>query len=230
FVVSFLRLIFEFPLPIIFAIMLNEVYRSAPKRIFQTILTFPNFLSWVVVVGVLRDLLQMSGLFNGLRDMMGLEPFNYLNNSNWVANMLLVLLTNVWKTAGWSSIIYLASMASIDPTLYEAATIDGASRWQCILHVTWPGIRTTAVVLLVLACGNILDAGFDQLFNLRQPLNIEHIEILDTYIYKYAFGLGRLNFSFTVAAGLFKSVINFALLLTANRFAGVLNGEGEKVF
>jgi len=225
FKISFLRLIFEFPMPVVIAILLNEVRRYKPKRIFQTILTFPNFLSWVLVLGVLRDLLQVSGLLNGLRVAMGADPVNYLNNSDWLSNMLMVLLTNVWKSAGWGSIIYLASISGIDPSLYEAATIDGAGRWKCILHVTWPGIRSTAVVLLVLSCGNILNAGFDQLFNLRAALNIEHLDILDTYIYRYAFGMGKMNFGFTVAAGLFKSVVNFALLLTANKAAGWLSGE-----
>lgn len=225
FIISIGRLVIEFPMPIALAIILNEVRRGKPKRIFQTIFTFPNFLSWVIVVSVLRDILQLNGLINtGLRAF-GAEPFNFLANKSMVANLLLVFITNIWKDAGWSAIIYLAAISGIDPQLYEASIVDGANRWQCIVNITWPGIKPTAVVLLILSCGSILNAGFDQIFNLRNGINKETLEILDTYIYRYGF-TESINQSFSVATGLFKSVINFTLLVLANKFAHLLGSEG----
>ena len=225
FVISISRLIVEFPMPVIVAIVLNEVRRSSTKRVFQTIFTFPNFLSWIIVVSVLKDLLQVSGFVNNILRNFGVEPINFLANSGFAGNLALVLLTNIWKSAGWGAIIYLASISGIDPQLYEAAIVDGANRWHCIIHITWPSIRPTAVVLLILSCGSILSAGFDQIFNLRNAVNKDYIEILDTYIYQYGFK-GSMNQSFSVAAGLFRSVVNFTLLLLANRFARLLGSDG----
>ena len=146
-------------------------------------------------------------------------------NKSMIANLLLVFLTNIWKSAGWGAIIYMASISGIDPQLYEAAIVDGANRWHCIRHITWPSIRPTAVVLLILSCGNILNAGFDQIFNLRNAVNKDVIEILETYIYQYGF-TGSMNQAFSVATGLFRSIINFTLLLMANKFARLLGSEG----
>jgi len=225
FIISIGRLIVEFPMPVILAIIMNEVRRSSVKRIYQTIFTFPNFLSWIIVVSVLKDLLQISGLINGILRGFGMEPINFLANSSLPGNLALIFLTNIWKGAGWGAIIYMASISGIDPQLYEAAVVDGANRWHCVIHITWPSIRPTAVVLLILSCGSILNAGFDQIFNLRNAINREHIEILDTYIYQYGF-TGSMNQSFSVAAGMFRSVINFTLLLLANKFARLLGSEG----
>ena len=225
FIISIGRLIVEFPMPIILAIVLNEVRRGNTKRVYQTIFTFPNFLSWIIVVSVLKDLLQINGLVNGILRELGNEPVNFLANKSMFANLSLVFLTNIWKSAGWGAIIYMASISGIDPQLYEAAIVDGANRWHCVIHITWPSIRPTAVVLLILSCGSILSAGFDQIFNLRNAVNKDVIEILDTYIYQYGF-TGSMNQAFSVATGLFRSVINFTLLLLANKFARLLGSEG----
>jgi len=225
FIISIGRLIVEFPMPIILAIVLNEVRRSSTKRVFQTIFTFPNFLSWIIVVSVLKDLLQINGLVNGILRELGNEPVNFLANQSMIANLSMVFLSNIWKSAGWGAIIYMASISGIDPQLYEAAIVDGANRWHNIIHITWPSIRPTAVVLLILSCGSILNAGFDQIFNLRNSVNKDTIEILDTYIYQYGF-TGSMNQAFSVATGLFRSVINFTLLLLANKFARLLGSEG----
>ena len=225
FVISVGRLIIEFPMPVILAIVMNEVRRSGVKRIYQTIFTFPNFLSWIIVVSVLKDLLQVSGLINGILRGFGAEPINFLANTSVPGNLALVFLTNIWKGAGWGAIIYMASISGIDPQLYEAAVVDGANRWHCVIHITWPSIRPTAVVLLILSCGSILNAGFDQIFNIKNAINRDILEILDTYIYTYGF-TGSMNQAFSVAAGLFRSVINFTLLLLANRFARLLGSEG----
>jgi len=224
--ISFARLLFEFPVPIILALLLNEVRRERSKRFYQTVFTFPNFLSWVLVVGLMRDLLQVDGVINGvIKALSGGVAYNFLANDSVFSNYAMLLLSNLFKSAGWGSIIYLASIASIDPTLYEAATVDGANRWQCAWYITWPGIKSTAVVLLILQCGNILNSGFDQIFNLVNGVNRSVIETIDVYIYRYAFQQS-MNQSFAAASGLFKAVINFALLMTANQIARRL-GENK---
>lgn len=223
--ISFIRLVFEFPVPILLALLLNEVRRSSTKRVYQTVLTFPNFLSWVLVVGLMRDLLQVNGVINGIMKSLDIEPYNFLANQSVFANYAMLVLSNLFKSAGWGSIIYLAAISSIDPTLYEAAAVDGANRWQRIVHITWPGIKSTAVVLLILQVGSILNSGFDQIFNLINGVNRNIIETIDVYIYRYAFQQS-INQSFAAASGLFKAVINFALLLTANRIASRL-GENK---
>jgi putative aldouronate transport system permease protein len=224
--ISFIRLIVEFPMPIILALFLNEIRRSGSKRIFQTIFTFPHFLSWILVVGLMRDLLQVNGVINGfIKTFPGGVPFNFLANNDPFSNYAMLVLSNMWKSLGWGSIIYLAAISGIDPTLYEAARVDGANRWQLMRHITWPGIKSTAVVLLILQCGNILNGSFDQIFNLINGVNRSVIETLDVYIYRYAFQQS-MNQSFAAASGLFKAIINFALLLTANQIARRL-GENK---
>ncbi len=226
--ISFTRLLLEFPAPIILALLLNEVRRERSKRLYQTIFTFPHFLSWVLVVGLMRDLLQIDGVVNGfIKALPGGAAYNFLANSSILSNYAMLVLSSLFKSAGWGSIIYLAAIAGIDPTLYEAATVDGASRWQLVRHITWPGIKSTAVVLLILQCGNILNSSFDQIFNLVNGVNRSIIETIDVYIYRYAFQQS-MNQSFAAASGLFKAVINFALLMTANQIARRL-GE-DKLF
>ncbi|MCS6848318.1 MAG: ABC transporter permease subunit [Anaerolineae bacterium] len=222
--ISFARLIFEFPVPILLAFILNEVASTKFRRFCQTVFTFPNFLSWVLVIGLLRDLLQVEGLVNGIITSLGGRPYQFLANSSVFSNYALLILTNLFKNVGWASIIYLAAIASIDPTLYEAAKVDGANRWQCIRYVTWPGIKSTTVVLLILQCGNILNGNFDQIFNLVNGVNRDVIEILDVYIYRYAFQQS-INQSFAAASGLFKAVISFSLLIAANQIARALGEE-----
>ena len=225
-IISFGRLLIEFPAPIIVAILLNEVRRSSSKRFMQTVFTFPFFLSWVLVYSVLQDLFQFSGLINGLITFFGGDPILFLANNSRGINLALLFGSSIWRGAGWGAIIYLASISGIDPALYEAAKVDGANRWHCIRHITWPGIKPTVVVLLILACGNIMNGGFDQIFQFRNAINRPVIEILDTYVFAFGFGQGGMNQSFAAAAGLFRSVINFALLLTANKIARLLGSEG----
>ena len=218
-VISFIRLIFEFPMPILLALLLNEIRRDRSKRFFQTVFTFPNFLSWVLIVGLMRDLLQIDEVVNGIfKALPGGTAYNFLANGSAFSNYAMLVLSNLFKSAGWGSIIYLAAISGIDPTLYEAAKVDGANRWQCIRYITWPGIKSTAVVLLILQCGSILNGSFDQIFNLVNGVNRSVIETLDVYIYRYAFQQS-MNQSFAAASGLFKAVINFALLLAANQIA-----------
>ena len=225
FIISFGRLLFEFPMPIIIAILLNEVAKSAPKRMFQTIFTFPHFLSWIIVYGVMQDLFSAGGLINSINRAFGNDAFLFLTNRSFPANMAMIFGTSIWRGAGWGAIIYLASISGIDPTLYEAAKVDGANRMHCILHITWPGIKPTAIVLLILTCGAIMNGGFDQIFQFINGVNQDLLDILDTYIFRFGFG-GQMNPSFAAAAGLFRSVVNFALLLSANKIARLLGSEG----
>ncbi len=217
--ISFIRLLFEFPMPIFLALLLNEIRRDRSKRFFQTVFTFPNFLSWVLIVGLMRDLLQVDGVINGIfKTLPGGTAYNFLANGSAFSNYAMLVFSNLFKSAGWGTIIYMAAISGIDPTLYEAAKVDGANRWQCIWYITWPGIQSTAVVLLILQCGNILNGSFDQIFNLVNGVNRSVMETLDIYIYRYAFQQS-MNQSFAAASGLFKAIINFALLLTANQIA-----------
>ncbi len=228
-VLSFLRLLIEFPIPIILALLLNEVQHRGTKRIYQTVFTFPHFLSWVLVVSVMKDLLLIDGgVLNGFRQMLGLAPFNYLANNSILANYAMLIFSSILKGMGWSAIIYLSTISGIDPTLYEAAAIDGASRWHRVRWITWPSLKPTVTVLLILAVGGILDGSFDQIFNLTNGVNRSIIETIDVYIYRYAFQQS-MNPSFSAASGLFKSVISFSLLITAHLVTKRLN-DGESVF
>jgi putative aldouronate transport system permease protein len=135
-------------------------------------------------------------------------------------------VTNIWKGAGWGSIVYLAAISNISPEIYEAATMDGANRFQKLFHITWPGIKSTAVVLLILAVGGVMNGGFDQIFNLSNSVVQDATEIIDTYIYRITFGATMVNYGYSTAVGLFKGVINFTLLFTANKIANMLGERG----
>lgn len=220
--ISFLRLLVEFPFPILLALMLNEVRRPGLKRVLQTAYTFPNFVSWVVISGILVDFLETGGLVNRLLRSVGLPNQNILKDSGQFVGLLLG--SGVWKSAGWGAIIYLSALSSVDPTLYEAAVIDGANRVQCLFHITLPSIASTIVVMLILSMGNVMNAGFDQIFNLYNATVLDRADILDTYVYRLAFNDG--NFSYSTAVGIFKSVVNCTLLFTVNKIAHRLGQRG----
>ena len=222
-IISFYRLLFGFPAPIILALLMNEVRNNTTKRLYQTVYTFPHFLSWVLVVGVLNGIFKSYGVLNQVIAAFGGSRISFLSEPTIFRPLLVV--TSIWKDIGWGSIIYLAAMAGIDPQLYEAATIDGANRWKCLLNITWPGIKSTAVILLILQAGQILNAGFDQVFNMYNAAVIPVGDIIDTYIYRLTFQNPQ-NFGFMTAVGVFKSVINFALLMTANWGARLMGEQG----
>ena len=221
--ISFGRLLFEFPAPIILALILNEVRRSGLQRVFQTIFTFPHFLSWVIVVSVLNGIFRGDGVINKLVISFGGTAHNYLTDRNIFRPLLFI--TSIWKEAGWGTIIYMATIAGIDTELYAAAVVDGANRWHQMRYITWPGIKTTVVLMLILACGGILNAGFDQIINMYNTMVMPVADIIDTYIYRTTFTQGT-NYSLSTAIGLFKSVIGFALLLTVNKIAKLFGEEG----
>jgi len=193
------------------------------KKFAQTIVTFPHFLSWVVVAGFINALFTRTGVVDDIIVALGGNRVSFLSDGNFF--VALIFSSDVWKEAGWSSIIYLATMAGIPPELYEAADIDGAGRLQKTWHITLPGIKSTAILLLILSVGGILSAGFDQIFNLYNPLVYDQVDILDTYIYRQTF-TEMVNPGIGTAIGLFKSVVSFVLVLGVDRVAKLCGERG----
>ncbi|MEG0692901.1 MAG: ABC transporter permease subunit [Oscillospiraceae bacterium] len=226
-VISFSRIIIQFPVPIILALFLNELKEGIYKKTLQTVLTFPNFLSWVVVSSILINLLSNAGAVNSLIALFGFERQNFLADSDLFRPLLYV--TEIWKSAGWGSIIYLAAISAISPELYEAATIDGANKIQKMIFITWPSILPTVVVMLILSVGGVMNAGFDQIFNMQNPAVREVSDILDTYIYRITFGTGT-DFGFSTGVGLFKSVVNFILLISFDKISRIISGHSNGIF
>ena len=222
--ISFGRLLVEFPIPIVLALLLNEISKSKLKKVYQTVYTFPHFLSWVILSGIVINLFQDQGVVNQLMSLLGLPKNTVLSNS--FAFISLIFGSNIWKEAGWSSILYLAAIAGISPELYEAARVDGANRFQQVLAITWPELKKTASVLLVLQVGAAMNGGFDQIFNMYNSGVYRWADIIDTFVYRMSF-VDAGGFGFTTAVGLSKAVLNFALLLTANKvIAKLSDGEG----
>ena len=200
---------------IAFAIILNEVKNKFLKKSVQTIVYLPHFLSWVVLASVIVNLFNLDGSVNQILSALGLEKLNFLG-SNTLFQPLLIG-TDVWKEFGYNSVVYLAAITAIDPMLHEAASIDGASFWQRIWHITLPGMMPIILLMAAVNMSNILNAGFDQVYNLYSPMVYETGDILDTYVYRV--GLISRQYSFGTAVGLFKSVIGMALMLGANGLA-----------
>lgn len=221
-IISAGRLLFEFPVPIILTLLMHEISKSKVKGFVQTILTFPHFLSWVVLSGIVITLFQDQGIINQVLALWGGGKNKVLVDGGEFR--ILLFVSNIWKEAGWSTIIYLAAVSGISPELYEAARVDGANRFQQMLAVTWPGLKGTVAVMLILQVGGIMNGGFDQVFNLYNSAVYSQADILDTFVYRASFMQGD-SFGYTTAVGLTKSIINFALLLTANSIVGKLNGE-----
>ena len=210
--ISFLKIAIGFPGPIIFALLLNEVRQVAWKKSFQTISYLPHFVSWVVVGGIVRDVLSVHGVVNGMIGFFGAEPRLFLQEMH--SFLPIVITSMIWKNIGWGSIIYLAAITSIDPDLYEAAEIDGAGRVRRMWHITLPSITHVIIILFLLRIGNILEAGFDQIFNLYNPLVYDVADIIDTYVYRE--GISGFQYSLTAAASLFQNVVGLMLLLMVN--------------
>ncbi|MGM0879699.1 MAG: ABC transporter permease [Bacillota bacterium] len=219
----FMNLLFYFPIPIILALMLNEVRREAFKRIVQTIVYIPHFMSWVIIVSISFVMLSMDrGIINELLVLMGLEKVNFLMSNEWFRPMYVLQI--IWREAGWGTIIYLAAMAAIDPGLYEAARIDGANRFRQIWHITLPSIRSVIMVLLILKIGDVLELGFEHIYLLLNSMNREVAEIFDTYV--YTAGLRQGQFSYSTAVGFFKSVVGLILVMGANWLSKKVGEEG----
>ena len=220
---NLLDIIVGFPMPIIFALLLNELRLKFFKKTVQTIAYMPHFLSWVIIYGLALQLFTpSSGLVNMVIQKLGMEPIHFLDDPNgWVATYIGL---GIWQSFGWNSIIYLAAISGISPELYEAASVDGAGRFQKIWHITLPGIRPTIVVLLILALGNVLGSNFDRPFALQNNLVMKNAEVISTYVYKN--GIKGLQFSLTTAVGLFQSIVNVIFLLLANWFSRKMGERG----
>ena len=224
-VISVLKVLIGFPGPIIFALMLNEIAQRRPKKVFQTISYLPHFVSWVVVGGLARDVLSQRGVINFIGGLFGMEPVIYLQQEELFVPIL--IFSMIWKNIGWGSIIYLAAIASIDPQLYEAAALDGAGRIQRIRYVTLPSIIHVIVILFLLRIGDILEAGFDQVFNLYNPMVYSVADIIDTYVYRV--GIADFQYSYAAAVDLFKNVVGLILLLIVNHVTKRLGSDATVV-
>jgi len=218
------RLIFVFPVPILLALFFNEVRVKRSKKVLQSIFTFPHFLSWVIVASIMVNVLGRHGLVNSLSGLLfGAAPVSFLGIPSYFRPI--VYLTDIWKSAGWSAIIYLAAISGIDSEQYEASEIDGASRLQRMWFITVPNIKPTIIVLFIIAVGHLMSGGFDQIFNLSNPATMRVAETIDMYIYRITFR-GSADFSFSAAVALFRSIINLSLLLSANVIIKRIGGSG----
>ncbi|MFX3631624.1 MAG: ABC transporter permease [Candidatus Pristimantibacillus sp.] len=216
-------LCFAFPVPIILALLLNELRIIAYKRIVQTVVYMPHFLSWVIVGGVVVGVLSPStGIVNHIMTLFGVDPIYFLGENSYIRTILIG--SGIWKDSGWGTIIYLAAIAGINPDLYEAAQMDGASRLRQVRSITFPCILPTIVILFLLQIGNFLDFGFERVFVFLNPLNSDNGEIIDTYVYRA--GLVDRQYSYTTAIGLFKSIVGLTLIMVGNKFSKKVTGEG----
>lgn len=211
-VLNIMQIIFAFPVPIIIALLINEIHCKPYKKVVQTLSYMPHFISLVVMCGLLITFCRSDGLFNDFLALFGIERSNLLANAALFKP--LYVLSGIWQEAGWGSIIYLATLSTIDPGLYEAATIDGASKFQRMLYVSLPGLLPIIIVQLIMRIGNILTTGFEKVFLLYSPLTYDTADIISTYIYRQ--GLELSNYSYGTAVGIFNSVVNLIILVLAN--------------
>ena len=217
------RMIFEFPFPILLALFINEIRCGKYQKFVQTVCTFPHFLSWIVIAAVLQNFLGSDGMINRLVQMAGGEPVGFLSTPGLFQPML--YLTAIWKSSGWNAIIYLAAISGIDTEQFEAAEIDGCSRWQRIWYLTLPSIVPTICIMCILTMGNLMTAGFDQIFNLNNAAVNSVSETLDMYIYRVTFQSSS-DFGFSSAVSLLRSIMNLFFLVIADRGSRLMGGNG----
>jgi putative aldouronate transport system permease protein len=213
--INIIELFFAFPAPIILALLLNEITSPAFKRTVQTITYLPHFVSLVVVIGMMVDFLARDGLINNLIGAVGVAPIPFLQRADWY--WWLFVGSGIWQGVGWGSIVYLAAITNIDPTLYEAATVDGANRWHQLRHITIPSIMPTIIIFLILRIGSMMSVGYEKTILMYNSMTYETADVINSYVYRK--GVLQADFGFSAAVGLFNSVINFGLLLIANRLS-----------
>ena len=223
FEINLSRLVWQFPVPIVLAILINEMRGTKVKRVYQIIYTFPHFLSWVIVSTLISNFFANSGMINTIIASMGGSRIDFLSNASLFRPFL--YLTHNWKEVGWGAIIYMAAIMGIDSSLYEAAIVDGAGRFKQILYVTLPGIRATIITMFILQVGRIMNSGFEQIFYLQNGAVRDVSDILDTYVYTVTFNATP-NYGFSTAVGLFKSVINLLMLISTNYIIRKTTGSG----
>jgi len=219
--ISLCKMIGGVIVPVVFALLLNEVSHTGIKGFIQTLVYLPHFLSWVILAGIFFDILSpSSGILNRMLGSLGIQPIFFLGDKTWFP--ITMVLTDIWKGFGFGSVIYLAALTSIDPALYESAQIDGAGRWKQTLHITLPGIVSIITLMTVLSMANILNGGFDQIYNLYNPSVYSTGDILDTFVFRL--GIERAQYSLSSAAGLFKSGVSLIFIVAsyylANKYAG----------
>lgn len=214
-IIAVSKIVLGLIVPIVMALLLNEVKHVGLKKGIQTLVYLPHFLSWVTVAGMLRDILGLDGIVNGLLQKLGMEPVFFLGEAGMFRQI--AVISDLWKGFGFGMIVYLAAISNIDQSLYEAAEMDGANRWKQTLYVTLPSILPMIIVMATLSLGNVLNAGFDQIFNLYSPLTYSTGDIIDTYVYRQSLVNGQ--YSFGTAVGLFKSGIGLVLTVISYRIA-----------
>ncbi|OUP84421.1 protein lplB [Lachnoclostridium sp. An169] len=220
-IIAVMKIIGNLIIPLVFALLLNEIRLKWFKRMTQTITYLPYFISWIILAGILTNILKTDGgLINRVVEALGHEPIFFLGDNDTFRWTLVI--SDVWKNFGYNAIVYLAALTGIDPSLYEAASIDGAGRWKQTLHVTIPGISMFIVLMTILSIGNILNAGFDQVFNLYNVSVYESGDIIDTLVYRL--GIQQQQYSFSTAVGLFKSLVSFILIAGSNKLADKFAG------
>ncbi|MBE5040188.1 ABC transporter permease [Ructibacterium gallinarum] len=211
--ISVYKLIFQFPVPILFAVLLNEMKNMLAKRTIQTVIYLPHFLSWVVVSGLFTSILSTpSGLLNQIITALGGEPIAFMMEKSFFRSV--VVTSTIWKDAGYGAIVYIAAITGIDQEIYEAARVDGAGRIRQIIHITIPGLSSTIVLMFILRLGQILNAGTEQILMMYNPVVYEVGDVIGTYVYRM--GIGKMDYSFSTAVGLFESVVGFLLLMSGN--------------
>ncbi|OPH50583.1 protein lplB [Paenibacillus ferrarius] len=220
--INLLKLVLFFPAPIVLALLLNEVRNALYKRFVQTIVYLPHFLSWVIVIGIYSLMFSSTGFVNELVVMFGGTAKKWMMMPELF--QITIVLQNIWKETGWGTIIFLAALSSVSPELYEAAVMDGASRWRQLWNITLPSIRPTIIMLLLLQLGHILNTGFEQIFLMLNPLVLDVGDVFATYVYRE--GILQGDFSFASAAGLFNSLVGLILILGANKLTKKLGEEG----
>jgi putative aldouronate transport system permease protein len=223
--ISLLRLCFGFFAPIALALMLNEVRVSWFKRTIQTVTYIPFFLSWVILGGIFLIMFAQNGPVNQLAMMVGIEPVEFLTNDFWF--IVVIIVTGIWQAAGYGAVIYLAALSGISPDLYEAAVVDGAGRWNQTWHITIPGLVPTIVTLFILNLGHVLNAGFDQIYNMYNPMVFDAADIIDTYVLRR---IVLMDFGLATGAGLFKSVIGLLMVVLANSLARRATGGEQGIW
>ncbi|MDR2078771.1 MAG: sugar ABC transporter permease [Treponema sp.] len=220
---SVLNLVFTFPLPIIFALMLNEVRNKYFKRLIQTVTYLPHFMSWVVIAGLSYVMFTTDGgIINEAIKAMGFEPVNFLSSEKAFRPM--IVGQSIWRTTGWGTIVYLAALSGVDVEQYEAARIDGANRLQQLWHITLPSIKMIIITMFILRLGNIMDTSFEQIYNMLNELNRSVGDVFDTYVYRYGINQGQL--SYATAVGFFTSIVGLILVVGADRLAKKVGEEG----
>lgn len=220
FYIAFFKLVLGIVVPVAFSLLLNELFSDKLKRIFQTLIYIPNFLSWVIMAGVLMDILAKDGAINKVLGMLGIGAVNFLGDTKifpWT-----MIISDTWKSFGFGTVVYLAALTGIDPGLYESATLDGATRWKQTIYITIPLLMPTIILMTVLSLGSVLNAGFDQIFNLYSPIVYETGDIIDTYVYRL--GIEQAQYSVGAAVGLFKSVVSAVMVLLSYKLADKVAG------